>query len=245
MAVARSLKGVSHSRPFFAHLVYSANPFVPDARSETEEAIKPRRPLFVPWNGGRLASPHSSARSPCRSSVGSPFAFSLLPRSCMSRHLPRGFQNRTTRAEKTGRLVRVEFLLRLYSLVETDNLALAGNILALPRERVAPRKAGRCKVSRVVAILEKPPHSSAESGMTASTRCNSIINEAGEQCTQFLPRSWAGVVKNRPFVLGECRLFPKERFLRPRPPIFVFLLCMTCITANQRHIARAFLLSQK
>ena len=48
---------------FFAHLVYSANPFVPDARSETEEAIKPRRPLFVPWNGGRLASPRSSARS--------------------------------------------------------------------------------------------------------------------------------------------------------------------------------------
>ena len=72
---------------FFAHLVYSANPFVPDARSETEEAIKPRRPLFVPSNGGRLASPHPL----CRSSVGSPFAFSLLPRSCMSRHLPRGF----------------------------------------------------------------------------------------------------------------------------------------------------------
>ena len=61
MAVARSLKGVSHSSPFFAHLVYSANPFVPDARSETEEAIKPRRPLFVPWNGGRLASPRPLA----------------------------------------------------------------------------------------------------------------------------------------------------------------------------------------
>ena len=194
------------------------------------------------WRQARFSSP---AR-PAARSVGSPFAFSLLPRSCMSRHLPRGFQNRTTRAaEKTRRRVRVEFLLRLYSPVETDNLALAGNILALPRERVAPRKAGRCKVSRVVAIWEKPPHSSAESGMTASTRCNSIINEASEQCTQFLPRSWAGVVKSRPFVLGECRLFPKERFLRPRPPIFVFLLCMTCITTNQRHIARAFLLSQR
>ena len=147
--------------------------------------------------------------------------------------------------DEETRVLWVEFLLRLYSLVETDNLALAGNILALPRERVAPRKAGRCKVSRVVAIWEKPPHSSAESGMTASTRCNSIINEAGEQCTQFLPRSWAGVVKSRPFVLGECRLFPKERFLRPRPPIFVFLLSMTCITTNQRLIARAFLLSQR
>ena len=227
MAVARSLKGVSHSEPFFAHLVYSANPFVPDARSETEEAIKPRRPLFVPWNGGSLLLVPSLCRSVGR---GRPFAFSLLPRSCMSRHLPRGFQTRTTRAEKTGRRVWVEFLLRLYSLVETDNLALARNILALPRERGAPRKAVRCKVSRVVAIWEKPPHSSAESGMTASTRCNSIINEAGEQCTQFLPRSWAGAVKNRPFVLGECRLFPKERFLRPRPPILVFLLSMTCIT---------------
>ena len=46
----------------------------------------------------------------------------------------------------------VEFLLRLYSLVETDNLALAGNILALPRERVAPRKAGPFSVAKFLEL---------------------------------------------------------------------------------------------
>ena len=40
--------------------------------------------------------------------------------------------------DEETRVLWVEFLLRLYSLVETDNLALAENILALPRERVAP-----------------------------------------------------------------------------------------------------------
>ena len=74
---------------FFAHLVYSANPFVPDPSALSDaEAIKPRRPLFVAFKEWRLLLLSLSAR--------------ILARSCMSRHLPRGFQNWTkTKTRKT------------------------------------------------------------------------------------------------------------------------------------------------
>ena len=126
MAVARSLKGVSHSGPFLPILFIRQILLCP--------MPDPRRRRQLNLEGHFLSHGMEAGSLLLVRSVSRPLAFSLLPPSLV--HVPTlaaGILKSDNEAEKTGRLVWLEFLLRLYSLVETDNLALAGNILALPR----------------------------------------------------------------------------------------------------------------
>ena len=86
----------------------------------------------------------------------------------MSRHLPRGFQNWE---KKTDACVGVEFLLRLYSLVDVgaDNLTLARNILALPRENAIssvefPQENGSLQNLQECRLFEEKPSFVSQDG---------------------------------------------------------------------------------
>ena len=215
---------------FFAHLVYSANPFVPDPSGRglsDAEAIKPRRPLFVAWNG-REASPSRSLARAC-------------PDPTLAAGISKLDEDEEEKRRAWGSNFCCGFILSSVQVEADRQPRISAEYIS-----VAPRKCdllgplssvefpkktnGSLQNVQKCGYLKKPPRSSAKSG-TASTRYNSIINEAVEQRTQFssfFPAvSWVRV-KNRSFVLEECRLYPTQQFLRPIFCVSLVIDMLTC-----------------